>query len=107
VIPTLTINLDRQDLMTGLRAFEDKAGLRPLSGTVSLALETAMARIAEIHHATRSNDIENHVEHRFRGADGHQQPWPRNSAFLTDDMRPIIRRIYAADFEKFEPFIGG
>lgn len=103
VVPLSCINIDREDLFSGLNRFERLVGLKPTDFQAGF-LAREMKRISRWHHAKRFPTREDWSEAPL-GKGGVDGVWPDYEAFLTPRTRSLIERLYAVDFAAYRLFL--
>jgi hypothetical protein len=104
VILRSVINLDKEDLVEGLEAFEKAIGAKPLSPDAKRRMLEALAQDSGRYSKPLSCDPGSHVATRFTRTQA-LVSWPNYDAFLTSDARRKIEQIYAKDFEAYAAFL--
>jgi len=98
------INLDSESLAEGLQAFEGEVGLEPLAPHLLARM------LKEWDHDSKryQNRLETgsgvHAETRFTREEA-RGTWPSYEAFLSNDARHKIERIYTKDFAAYREFL--
>jgi hypothetical protein len=94
------VNIDQENLLEGLDAFESDLGLAPLLPDTRASLLAALNTESVRHHTSRETGVGNHFAIRMTRdeANGH---WPTYDAFLSGDARRALERIYARDFAAY------
>ena len=103
VVPRRDVNIDEQNLLAALDAFESDLGLPPLAPATRATLLAELKRESTRHH--KPLDMNDSVaEMRFRRSDS-KGNWPGYEMFLTETARDKIDRIYAKDFAAYGDFL--
>ena len=94
------VNIDEENLLAALDAFENELGLPPLSPQARANLVAVLSRESRRHHKNLETSVGDQTSARMTRdeADGH---WPAYDAFLSDDTRRKLERIYAKDFAAY------
>jgi len=104
VVPRRVVNIDEENLLAALDAFESDLGLPPLAPATRATLLAELERESTRHH--KPLDMNDSVaETRFRRSDS-EGNWPGYEMFLTNEAaRRKIERIYAKDFAAYANFL--
>ncbi|MBZ0228947.1 MAG: sulfotransferase family 2 domain-containing protein [Bauldia sp.] len=92
------VNVDKEPLLDTLYAFADPGP------EARALLASEMARIAKVHHASRTLVEADCSSVVFQQPATNGQ-WPDNEAFLNAGTRAKIARIYAKDFSAYAPYL--
>ena len=96
------INVSRQNLHEELNRIEGEMGLETTDFSTLEWLELAHKGGRRQKAKPYDSDASRLSLTELIAAKG---PWPVYSDFLTDSVRAHIRRLYAADFDAFEPYL--
>jgi len=98
------INLDRENLAEALEAFEREIGLEPLATHLRARMHEEWSRDSKRYHKRLEAESGAHAETRFTREEA-GDTWPGYEAFLSNDTRRKIERIYAKDFAAYANFL--
>jgi hypothetical protein len=100
--PDRVINVSKNDLFSQLNAFEAETGM-PLTDFQSLEWLKEVERPRQVNRVDFEGDVSSVKLSRVFAED--RRDWPANNAFLNDQTRRLIEKIYAVDFSSYQAFL--
>ena len=99
------VNIDEENLLAALDAFENDLGLPPLAPQTRATLLGELKTESIRHHKPLDTN-DGVAETRFRRSESDGN-WPGYEMFLTKEARRKIEHIYAKDFSAYADFLAG
>lgn len=102
IAPTDVINVSKQDLFEELNRIEAELGVERTDFETLSWFQTTEKGARRRNTGEFGGDV---AETVFTRRDAGRGPWPETASFLTDAVRARIRRLYAADFDAYAPYL--